>query len=739
MSKRNTRKREASRLLPLVLRPELVGAALVILALFTLLSLLSVSRGPVADAWIRALFVAVGLQTYLAPILLGAVGIWLCLWRAGRGRCLEPGRVAAVVLLWLATSAGLHAALGGADPLGAAARGQGGGYLGWALRQALRGGLGGIGAWVAILAGLLAGILLLFRVSVADIAARVPAPGRQRTGLQGAKGASPARDAGPAPLPGTGSLVPPPGRAAAQVIVRRPKVPGEASAVPSAAGEAPSRRWELPSVDRILDPGSEVEANDPEIRHRVKVIEETLAQFEVPVRVVEVSQGPTVTQFGVEPGYVVRKDEQGDLKPVKVKVSRIMSLNNDLALALAASPIRIEAPVPGRSVVGIEVPNSRATLVRLRTVVESEAFTRIPSRLRIALGQDVSGQPVAADLAAMPHLLVAGATGSGKSVCINSIVACLLLGNSPEDLRLIMIDPKMVEMTQFNGVPHLLMPTVVELERVAGVLQWATREMDRRYRVLSRAGARNVQTYNAAAGARGEKPLPLIVILVDELADLMMVAPDEVERAVCRIAQMARATGIHLVLATQRPSVDVVTGLIKANFPARISFAVTSQVDSRVILDTPGAEKLLGRGDMLYMAPDSSRLRRLQGCYVSDEELTRLVDFWKDEASAERTEEVGALPVQQPLWPSLEPTQSEPAAEDELLARAEAEVRQLGKASISLLQRRLRIGYTRAARLMELLEAKGVVGGSQEPGQPRRVLSSETAAEAPPNPQILLR
>ncbi len=298
-------------------------------------------------------------------------------------------------------------------------------------------------------------------------------------------------------------------------------------------------------------------------------------------------------------------------------------------MALSASPIRIEAPVPGRPLVGLEVPNTQKALVSLRGVLESDTFRQMNAALRIALGQDTAGQAAVADLARMPHLLIAGATGSGKSVCVNAIIATLLLTHTPDTLRFLMIDPKMVELTTYNGIPHLLSPVVVELDRTVPLLRWATGEMDRRYKLFAKEGARNLEAFNAKAVKQGEQILPYIILVIDELADLMMSAPDDVERYVCRLAQMARATGIHLILATQRPSVDVVTGLIKANFPSRIAFAVTSQIDSRVILDTPGAESLLGRGDMLFMRPDSSKLERLQGGFVSDTELERLVRYWK--------------------------------------------------------------------------------------------------------------
>jgi S-DNA-T family DNA segregation ATPase FtsK/SpoIIIE len=421
-------------------------------------------------------------------------------------------------------------------------------------------------------------------------------------------------------------------------------------------------------------------------------------------------------------------------------------LTNDLALALSAAPSRIEAPIPGRPYVGIEVPNATKSLVSLRSVMESEVFQATQAPLKFALGRDVAGQPVVADLASMPHLLIAGATGSGKSVCINAIIACLLTTHTPETLRLLMVDPKMVELTNYNGTPHLLAPVVVELERVVGVLNWTTREMDRRYKIFSRLGVRNLIGYNELMVSQGERVMPYIVIVIDELADLMMVASDEVERTVTRIAQMARATGIHLVIATQRPSVDVVTGLIKANFPARVAFAVTSQIDSRVILDTPGAERLLGRGDMLFMAPDSSKLQRLQGVFVSDRELARLVRYWKGAHVVDETpphpsgtprqppapSAETARPVQRPLWADFKAKVEAVEQEDDLLPRAIEVVRSHNRASISLLQRRLRIGYARAARLIDMMEGQGIIGPDEGGGRSRQVLLERHDDANPP-------
>ncbi|MDI7278092.1 MAG: DNA translocase FtsK, partial [Anaerolineae bacterium] len=454
---------------------------------------------------------------------------------------------------------------------------------------------------------------------------------------------------------------------------------------------------------------------EAEIRFQGQVIEETLAHFGVPARVVDVQRGPTVTQYGIEPGFVERATASGGTIRRKVRVSRIVALSSDLALALAVPAVRIEVPVPGRPLVGIEVPNRQTTLVNLRSVIESDAYRRIRSPLRVALGQDVSGHPVAADLATMPHLLIAGATGTGKSVCLHSLIACLLLENPPDALNLILVDPKRVELTIFNGVPHLVAPVIVDVPQVVAALRWLCQEMDRRYGVFARHKVRHIEGLNAAVGRRKAERLPYIVLCIDELADLMLVAPEEVERSICRLAQMGRATGIHLVVATQRPSIDVVTGLIKANFAARVAFAVSSQVDSRVILDAAGAEQLLGRGDMLYMAPDASHLVRVQGCFTSDAELSAIASHWRLSVETEEAGEPEPAP-----WEGLVPG---PDDEDELLQQALELVHEHGQVSASLLQRRLRVGYPRAARLVEQLEALGIVGPDPGGGRPREVLA----------------
>ena len=504
--------------------------------------------------------------------------------------------------------------------------------------------------------------------------------------------------------------------------------------------------WELPPID-LLTETSEEELRPIDNEARAQLIVDTLASFGVNARVVSVSQGPTVTQFGVEPGWetktrtVIARDEKG--KPVydkegkpqyrtevvsrtRVRVSRITALANDLTLALAAPAIRIEAPVPGRPVIGIEVPNHSTSLVTMRSVIESTAFQRVSGRshLGLALGKGVSGEPVATDLAKMPHLLIAGATGSGKSVCINSIIGCLLMHNTPEDVRFVLIDPKRVELANLAGIPHLAFSKIIiEIEEVVGTLQAIIHEMDSRYRRFASIGVRNIEAFNKSP--RATHKLPYWVVIIDELADLMMAAPFQVERQICRLAQLARATGIHLVIATQRPSVDVVTGLIKANFPTRIAFAVSSQVDSRTILDGGGAEKLLGRGDMLFMPTDASKPKRLQGSFVSDAELDRIVAWWTndrfrhlkpndmDHLITEAKEEDGGEEMERDEM------------EDPMYEAAKELAVQHSRISTSLLQRRLRIGYPRAARLIDLLEEDGIVSEA-EGGQSRQVLVAHT-------------
>jgi len=468
--------------------------------------------------------------------------------------------------------------------------------------------------------------------------------------------------------------------------------------------------WKLPPVD-ILDRAAEIEFDQADNTQRARLIEDALASYGVDAKVVQINAGPTVTQFGVEPGWdrrfkeIKEKDKDGNIEirkkevsRTRVKVDRITSLANDMALALAAPSIRIEAPVPGKSIVGIEVPNTVSSAVSLRSVIESNPFqkTSARSKLALGLGKGAGGEVEAGDLGKMPHLLIAGATGSGKTVCLNSTICCLLMHNTPNDLRLIMIDPKRVELTPFNSIPHLATPVIVDTSKALDVLRWLNAEMDRRYQQLARATSRNIDAYNKKR--QSIEKMPYLVLVIDELADLMMTGYDEVEHILCRLAQLSRAVGIHLLVATQRPSVDVVTGLIKANFPTRISFAVTSQVDSRTILDGAGAEKLLGRGDMLYMPTEAGKPRRLQGCFVSDAETERLVYFW----GSQQNDATAPMRIDEALQASAARGREVP--KDPLLAEALLLAQEHDQISTSFLQRRLQIGYPRAARLKEQLD-----------------------------------
>lgn len=479
----------------------------------------------------------------------------------------------------------------------------------------------------------------------------------------------------------------------------------------------PPRPADLPPLSILLG-DSTVRADERTINQTAGLIMKTLSEFGIPATVIGYRVGPSVTQFAVQPGFIKKPGtDEEDVQQMKVRVAQIASLEKDLALALSAQRLRIEAPVPGKPYVGIEVPNTNSSVVRMRALLESDAFYKRGAPLNLALGRDVSGNPLIADLSRMPHLLIAGSTGSGKSVCITSIAACLAMNNTPEELRMVMIDSKMVELIRFNGLPHLYGKVETSLERILGVLRWVVVEMEHRYRLLEAAHARDLDAYNRKISRKEEGvPLPRIVVLIDELADLMMSAPDQTEHNLVRLAQMARATGIHLVVATQRPSTDVVTGLIKANFPARLAFAVASGTDSRVILDYTGAESLLGRGDMLFLNPEVGNPIRAQGVLITDMEIERLIDHWRKNTDMPANET--------PPWETLlqEPDENE---DDGLIEQAVSIVRQSQRASASLLQRRLRIGYPRAARLLDELEKMGVVGPSQGGGKEREVLISE--------------
>ena len=697
---------------------DLVGILILFVGLLTLLSLISASHNQATASWLTFLGRAFGWGAYLFPVGLTIVGLWLVLRSFQRVPHVAIERLVGVILFFLNILGWLHFFSFPEDAYDLAAASGGGGYTGAFILFVLNRSLGLAGAAITLFAWLVIALMLMLDVSVIELFRWLPPMvERIQDGIQDwmderrnhrKSGATKSSSNGSEPVP----------------PANWPELDASAE---SKIGSIPfstlktnqPRPWVLPAIDQILEKGNETVFNDDVDRQRARVIEETLRVLGAPVNVVEINRGPTITQFGVEPDFIETRGSR-----TRVRVAKIASLADDLALALSARTIRVEAPVPGKGYIGIEVPNEQIALVTLRDVVESDAFRRLKSPLRFALGQDVAGNAVAADLSAMPHLLIAGQTGSGKSVCVNSLICCLLLHNTPDDLRLIMVDPKRVELTNYNGIPHLLAPVVVETEKVVGVLQWVLREMDMRYHKLAQAGTRNIVEFNARLESRTdgkEKKLPKLVVFIDELADLMMLAPDETQGAITRLAQLSRATGIHLVIATQRPSVEVVTGIIKANFPARIAFAVASNTDSRVILDQPGAERLLGRGDMLFQAPDAPASIRLQGTYVSDSEIQSLVSYWQSflPSTSLASTAAGGIPdallggiplVQIPLWDDM----SAQDDKDPLLEEAIDLSRRQGRASVSMLQRRLRIGYTRASRLVEAMQEKAIIG--KEPG-----------------------
>lgn len=470
------------------------------------------------------------------------------------------------------------------------------------------------------------------------------------------------------------------------------------------ASDAPIKKpYLLPPFSLLAKPSLMARGGDgADAMDSKRKLEATLESFGVKAKVLDVVRGPAVTRYEVQPAS-------------GVKVSRIVSLTDDIALALAAKDIRMEAPIPGKSAIGIEVPNMEVSMVTMREVMETATFQNAPSKLSIAFGRDISGQPIIGNLARMPHLLVAGATGSGKSVCINGIITSILYKAAPDEVKFLMVDPKMVELNVYNGIPHLLAPVVTDPRRAALALKKIVVEMEKRYELFSKSGTRNIEGYNALMAENPKAVLPYIVVIVDELADLMMVASNDVEDSIARLAQMARAAGIHLIIATQRPSVDVITGVIKANIPSRIAFGVSSQVDSRTILDMVGAEKLLGRGDMLYLPVGMSKPIRVQGAFLSDQEVEALVDYARGQAEAEYKED---------LVPEVEEDSADPEEIlDELYDQAVQIVLEAKQASVSLLQRRMRVGYTRAARLVDQMEARGIVG-PYEGSKPREVLMS---------------
>jgi S-DNA-T family DNA segregation ATPase FtsK/SpoIIIE len=708
-------------------RVDIVAIILLLMGTLTLISLFTQSSGSVTGWWVKNLAMLMGWGVYVLPLAMLIIGAWLLFRNLEHLPKLSAERTVGIVLFFLNMTAWFHLAIDGS--FSDAQMGIGGGYLGAAIKIGFVRMLGNPGAIVALTAWLLICLILTLDLTMANIVkwlgALLKGLGskvnqgftRMQTRLREHRKArsQPAQAENPIEeKTGLKQTHPaPPANATASGIDQAYQEPTPQEPV-----------WVLPDPNEILDPAIEPPDDTENDRHRARVIEETLRSFGAPAHVVEIRRGPTVTLFGVEPDFVASRNGK-----TRVRVSKIAALADDLALALAAARIRIQAPVPGKGFIGIEVPNRQISLVSLHEILFSPAYQQLKSPLKIALGKDVSGNPVAADLTAMPHLLIAGTTGAGKSVCINDILACFLLNKTPEELRLILVDPKRVELTGYNGIPHLLSPVIVEAEHVVGALQWMMREMDNRYRKFSETGTRNIADFNLYSEKNQTKKLPYLLVVIDELSDLMMLAPDETERAITRLAQLARATGIHLIIATQRPSTDILTGLIKANFPARIAFAVASSVDSRVILDQPGAERLLGRGDMLFQAPDAPAPVRIQSAFVSDAEINRLAAYWRGFSvsgqAPERPDQPAAFHStsgvafkQEPLWEEVEQGQDEKFTEALEIVRAE------GQASISMLQRKLRIGYTRAARLIDKMEEKGIISPPDPKSQVRAILDS---------------
>lgn len=637
---------------------EIVAIILTVLGILFALGLFRLAGG-FGDAFFRAASALFGILAYIVPFIFGYLGIRLLFLKSD---VLRATSILGIIALFL-----LVPAMFGAS----------GGSIGVGVGGVFSSVFGVVGGYIVLLGATAVAVLLAFSVSLRTLTEGFRLPIRTGDG-KGVK-------------INENSRVPVKTMSPDRLKVASPLM-------------APSGDWAFPSLE-LLDYSSSTKAEAGDIGKNVEMIKKTLKDFGVEVSMNEVNVGPALTQYTLKPA-------EG------VKLNTITARANDVALAIAAHPIRIEAPIPGKSLVGIEVPNKVAATVSLREVLEAPEYKDAQSNLALGLGRDVAGNVAIADIKKMPHLLIAGATGSGKSVCMNALLVNLLYKNSPQDLRLLLIDPKRVEFTEYNGIPHLLTNVITETDKIISSLRWTVAEMERRYQLLSTYNRRNIDAFNEAV-PDGEQKMPYIVVIIDELADLMTQAANEVETSIVRIAQMARAVGMHLIVATQRPSVDVITGLIKANIPARIAFAVASQPDSRTILDAGGADKLLGRGDMLYLASDQPQPKRIQGVMLKDKEIRTVTEFLKSQAPAQYDETITTYRSQ--LKPGLAGSHDE--GEDELLGEARDLVVQAGKASASLLQRRLKVGYARAARLLDLLEAEGSIGPA-DGAKPRDVLIS---------------
>ncbi len=597
-----------------------------------------------------------------------------------------------------------------------------GGYIGFLSSVLLRIFISDTGAKVVLGVVFIIAILITFEISLRKILALfVPSRGVKISTKNKAKERARLQKEGklnivkpnikpepetPPPLPPIPDKPPEP--STVKVTVQKPDTDKQSSSSKPKVDETDYSDWELPSLNLLSNATSQIYVSDKVLNSNAEKIKAKLAQFNIDVAMKDVNIGPSVMQYTLQP-------YEG------IKLTKITTLKNDIALALAAKSIRIEAPIPGKSLVGIEVPNEKRMVVRLREMLESQEFSSVSSKLALAIGRDVSGTPVVDDLAAMPHLLIAGATGSGKSVGMNAFLLSLLYENSPEDLKFIMIDPKRVELTAYNGIPHLLTPVITQSDKAHTSLKWAVSEMQRRYQLFAERGYRNIEEYNQSEPKRMHK----IVIVIDELADLMMQATKkETEMVICRIAQMARAVGIHLIIATQRPSVNVITGVIKANIPARIAFTVTTGIDSRTIIDSIGAEDLLGMGDMLYLPGNMSRPIRVQGVYVSSKEIERVTNRIKLTNEPTYDESITSLSPSNGVDTGMVGTGNDGMSQDNLYNDALQVIKETGKASASLLQRRLSIGYARAARILDILEENGAIGPANG-AKPREIYVNE--------------
>jgi len=746
----------ADRLTPDVVR-SIFGLFLLVLGAMTLIALMpTVGQGALTSWWTDVFAPWFGTMRWLLPFFLLASGWWLE-WGPGK----RPGSGWGITVVGMAiTYAGL---VGAAQVLGVS-----GGRIGRALASNLTDLFGPVGAFVALIGLAALGLVVGFGIPLRQLlnpavgtarwvgstaaaslrrtppddsgaadraaaAAGPPSNGRGRVAVPGGAGrpVSPAASPGqtgvwgdgdassipvaiPSPRPVSSTFAPERGAASA-TLVAPVRPPRDIDDVTDASDAPPTKErieYALPPLETLDDVALPVSAGGDELAHarQEEIIIKKLAGFGIPAKIVGRNAGPVVTQYEVQPAP-------------DIKVSRIEGLSDDLAMALAARSLRIEAPIPGKSAVGIEIPNKDFNVVALRRILEEVDFKASGSRLTFALGRDVAGKAQAVDLAKMPHLLIAGATGSGKSVMVNALITSLLCEATPHDLRMILMDLKRVELAAYNGLPHLLVPVITEPERAKAALKWAVNEMEARYRRLAGASARNVRVFNDTRGDPEDR-MPYIVIIIDELADLMMREGKNVEDPIVRLAQKARATGIHMVLATQRPSVNVVTGLIKANFPSRIAFAMASQIDSRTILDTPGAEDLIGRGDMLYQPSDLPRPMRLQGVFVSDPEIARVVDHWKAQIEDPHYD-MAIIDTGDEGTASSDDLADEDA--DRLLPDAVEVIREYDRASASLLQRRLKVGYARAARMIDQLEARGYIGAF-DGSNARQVLRRDEAA-----------